>query len=84
MEEQLMTSGEAAAYLEVSRQQIHRLVKTGKLKAHRAGDFLLFTRADLDNYKATPKSRGGRPKRAAGTLATASPALAITRSRAHD
>ncbi len=71
MEEQLMTSGEAAAYLEVSRQQIHRLVKAGKLKAQRAGDFLLFTRAELDDYKVTPKSRGGRPKSAAEPLTRA-------------
>jgi len=35
MEERLMTSGEGAVYLEVSRQHIHRLVQAGKLKAQR-------------------------------------------------
>ncbi len=72
MENKLMTSGEAAAYLEVSRQQIHRLAQAGKLKAQRAGDFLLFERAELDRYRAMPKSKGGRPKEEVGTLARAS------------
>ncbi len=62
MKNKLMTSGEAAAYLEVSRQQIHRLAQAGKLKAQRAGEFLLFDQAELDRYRATPKSKGGRPK----------------------
>jgi excisionase family DNA binding protein len=71
MEEQLLTSGEAAAYLEVSRQQIHRLVQAGKLNARRAGEFLLFERAELERYRTTPKNKGGRPKEEAGTLARA-------------
>ncbi|MDQ5851945.1 MAG: helix-turn-helix domain-containing protein [Chloroflexota bacterium] len=71
MEEKLMTSGEAATYLDVSRQQIHRLVQAGKLQAQRAGDFLLFQRAELDRYRSTPKSKGGRPKERARTIARA-------------
>ena len=71
MENKLMTSGEAAVYLEVSRQQVHRLVQAGKLKAERAGEFLLFERKELDRYRAAPKSKGGRPKNYAGTLARA-------------
>ena len=74
MEDRLMTSGEAAAYLDVSRQQIHRLAQAGKLKAQRAGEFLLFERAELDRYRATPKSKGGRPKNQAGPPAPTDPA----------
>ncbi len=71
MENRLMTSGEAATYLDVSRQQIHRLVQAGKLRAERAGDFLLFEREELDKYRATPKNKGGRPKEEAETSARA-------------
>lgn len=63
MNDQLMTSGEAATYLDVSRQQIHRLVQAGKLNAQRAGDFLLFERSELDRYRELPKNKGGRPKK---------------------
>jgi|GEM_PF-4696530 len=69
MENRLMTSGEAATYLEVSRQQVHRLVQAGKLRAERAGEFLLFERGELEKYRSTPKSKGGRPKNYASPLA---------------
>ena len=72
MDDALMTGGEAARYLDLSRTQIHRLVKEGKLEARRAGEFLLFQRAELDRYKALPKSKGGRPKEEAGPTARAS------------
>ena len=68
MEEKLMTSGEAAAYLGVSKQRIHELIAGGKLVGQRAGRFYLFTRAELDRWKNAPKSKGGRPKSNAPSL----------------
>ena len=62
MADELMTAGQAARFLDVSRTQIHRLVREKKLEAQRAGEFLLFERAELERYRDLPKSKGGRPK----------------------
>jgi excisionase family DNA binding protein len=77
----LLTVTEAAAYLGVTRQAIHLLTKRGLGK--RYGSVWLFTREELDAWRARPRTQGGRPPGAkdkipkgnAGTLATVSPAV---------
>ena len=75
MDEDLMTSGEAAEYLGVSVRRVNELAETGKIERRRVGTFWLYSRASLDAWKDAPKSKGGRPpKGRAGTLRPAIPA----------
>ncbi len=57
---ELLTSPQPAKYLGVTRQAVHLLTKQGY--GRRIGRDWLFTREELDRYKATPKHAGGRPK----------------------
>ncbi len=64
----LLTATQAADYLGVSRQRINQITKEGY--GQRVGSVWLFTREELDRWKAQPaKGPGGRPKRAAGSSA---------------
>jgi excisionase family DNA binding protein len=60
--EDLLTAEQAAEYVGVSRQRIYALTKAGKLEGKRVGSTWLYTRAELDRWKAAPKHPGGRPK----------------------
>ena len=62
MDDELITTGEAATYLGMSRQRMIELAENGKIPTRRAGKFWLFRRADLDRWKVAPKDKGGRPK----------------------
>lgn len=64
MEEQedLITAGEAARIAGVTRQRINELASMGRLGRQIAGRYWVFTRAEVEAYKAAPKSKGGRPK----------------------
>ena len=72
-DQDLLNAVEAAEYLGVHRQRIYQLADEGKLGRRIAG-YWVFTRAELDAYRAAPKSKGGRPKDNAGTLIVVSPA----------
>ena len=74
MAHELMTSTEAADYLGMTRQHVHALTKQGY--GTRYGPIWMFTREELDRWRAQPKKGpGGRPPKAhAGTLAQARPA----------
>ncbi len=61
----LMSAVEAAAYLGMTPARVYALSKQGRL-GRRIGGYWLYTREELDAYKATPKSKGGRPKAVAG------------------
>ena len=71
MDEELLTTGEAAAYLKMSRQRLVELADQEKIPSRRAGKFWLFHRADLDRWKTSPKDKGGRPKPKASLTARA-------------
>ena len=58
---ELLTADQAAAYLGVTRQRVYTLAWSGTL-GQRVGSTWLFTRHELDDWKAQPKSKGGRPK----------------------
>jgi excisionase family DNA binding protein len=62
MDDELITTGEAAKYLDMSRQRMIELAEGGKIPTRRAGKFWLFRKTDLDRWKAAPKDKGGRPK----------------------
>ncbi len=62
MDEELLTSGEAATYLGITKQRVHELATRGKLEARRAGRFWLFRKAELDRWRESPKNKGGRPR----------------------
>jgi excisionase family DNA binding protein len=71
---ELLTTTQAAEYLGVTRQHTHALTKQGY--GTRYGSVWMFTRAELDAWRAQPKKGpGGRPPKAeAGQLMPAMPA----------
>lgn len=58
----VMTMGQAAATLGVSRQAIWHAVNRGRLRALRFQHVVLIPKGALDEYQRT-KSKGGRPKK---------------------
>lgn len=74
MTPELLTTSQAAEYLGVTRQHAHSLTKQGF--GTRYGSVWMFTREELDRWRAQPaKGPGGRPPKAhAGTLAQLTPA----------
>jgi excisionase family DNA binding protein len=74
MEElELFTLTQAAELLGVTRQTAHNMTKQGY--GRRVGSMWVFTRDELDRWKATPRHGGGRPKSVAGTQKQTSPAI---------
>jgi len=71
MQPDLLTTTQAADYLGVSRQHAHALTKRGY--GTRYGSVWMFTREELERWRAQPKKGpGGRPPKAnAETLARA-------------
>ncbi len=68
----LLTVTQAAEYLGVTRQSVHNMTKQGY--GRRVGSMWLFTREEVDRWKAAPRHAGGRPKPKAGTPSPAIPA----------
>ncbi len=68
----LLTVTQAAEYLGVTRQSVHNMTKQGY--GRRVGSMWLFTREEVDRWKAAPRHAGGRPKPGAGTPSPAIPA----------
>ena len=58
----VMTMGQAASTLGVSRQAIWHAVNRGRLRALRFQHVVLIPKGALDEYQRT-KSKGGRPKK---------------------
>ena len=58
----VMTMGQAASTLGVSRQAIWHAVNRGRLRALRFQHVVLIPKGALDEYQKT-KSKGGRPKK---------------------
>jgi len=62
-----MSTREAANYLGVSKPQVFRLIKNGQLNAMlevtAPVPYYRIQKNSLERYKATPKNKGGRPKR---------------------
>ena len=81
MSDEEITAGEAARIAGVSRQRINQLAEAGRIGRQVAGRYWVFTRAEIEAYKAKPKSKGGRPKARAGTLTPADPAFVRGNSR---
>lgn len=46
----LLTVGDVASELRVSRTTVHRLIRRGELRAHALGSQYRITREDLDRY----------------------------------
>jgi hypothetical protein len=57
--DEMLSSIDAAAYLGVTSERIYALRRQGRI-GMMIGGFWVFSKAELDNYKATRKS--GRPK----------------------
>ncbi len=71
--EELINAQAAADYMRVSRARIYALTRAGTI-GRQVGGYWLYTRAELDAYKAQRNPQGGRPKDQAGHLEQASPA----------
>lgn len=57
---------EAADYLGVSRTRLYALTRAGKI-GRQVGGYWLYTRTELDAWKAQRNPRGGRPKKSSDT-----------------
>ena len=53
---------EAARLLGVTRQHLALLARKGIIGQRVLGRYWVFTRSELEAYKAAPKAKGGRPK----------------------
>ncbi len=72
MQEDLLSPGDAAKLLGVSRQRLTQLREKGQIQAHRVGHFWLYPRMDIERRKA--EAEGTRPKGKAETVKTVRPA----------
>ena len=74
MSEEYITAVEAARIAGVTRARIYELAREGRLGRQEFGRVWLFTRAEVEAYRAqaAERSRGGRPKDEARTQARAS------------
>lgn len=63
-----LSAEDAAKYLGVSLARVYALANQGRIGRKVAGKFYLFTRAQLDAYKASRNPKGGRPKEEIATL----------------
>lgn len=76
-DEELLTAAEAARVLGLSRQRVTHLAHEGRIGRQVANRFYVFTRAELEAYRAGPKNKGGRPKNdLSQTMKYETPALA--------
>ncbi len=62
MEEKLLDTVEAAAFLDLSRESVSRLVLVGKLPSQKFGRARLIREADLITFKAIDRKPGRPPK----------------------
>jgi len=70
MQDEELTSTAAAEYLKVSRTRVHELRQSGRIGRQVAGKYWIYTKSELDAYRAqAAANKGGRPKAHAGTLA---------------
>jgi hypothetical protein len=63
--EDLLMGDEAARYAGLSRARLYQIAASGEVGRKLSGHWV-FTRTELDAYKAAPKNKGGRPKEEAG------------------
>ncbi len=72
--DELIGAPEAAQLLDVSKARLYAIARTGRIGRMVAGH-MVFTRAELDAYKASRQPQGGRPpKSVRRPLVEASPA----------
>lgn len=62
MQRDILTSSEAAEYLDVTRQRVDKLGSSGIVPRSRIGNFWVYRREDLDHWRSTSNRVGGRPK----------------------
>jgi excisionase family DNA binding protein len=71
---ELMSAGQAAAYLGITRQRLDELAQAGRIRRQRVGRNYVYRRSDLDVFKAEGPGKPGRPK---DELATSTPAALV-------
>ena len=73
MTDEYITAGEAARIAGVTRARIYELAREGRLGRQEFGRVWIFTRAEVEAYRAqaAERPRGGRPKEVVRTLARA-------------
>ncbi len=64
----ILVGVDAAKELGLSKQRLYELASAGRM-GQKVGSHWLFTRTELEAYKLSKKSKGGRPKEEAGPLA---------------
>jgi excisionase family DNA binding protein len=58
-----MTTAEAAARLGITPEAVRKAIKRGRLVATKHGRDWLIDAVEVERYAATPKDKGGRPKK---------------------
>ena len=71
----LLSAGEAAAYLGVTRQRLDELARANRITRRKVGRNYVYRRSDLDVFKAEGPGRPGRPKE---EPATSTPAALVS------
>lgn len=56
-----MTSIEVAEYLGLTEGRVRQLTREGLLKGTKVGRDWVYTRADVDEFRDSPRPRPGRP-----------------------
>ena len=72
--DELLSAGEAASYLGVTRQRLDELARANRIARRRVGRNYVYMRTDLDRFKAEGPGRPGRPKE---EPATSTPAALV-------
>lgn len=66
----MLTTAQAAARIGVTPDALAKAAQKGHVRAVKFGRAWMFEEADVDAYRAAPKSKGGRPKKDKGERAT--------------
>ncbi len=77
-EDDEMIAADAARYLEVTQERVRALVRDGRLVGRVvAGKVRVFTKSELDAYKAerAQRPRGGRPKKPSQAAGSSGPGV---------
>ena len=68
MDDDLLSTVQAAAYLGLTRQRVDQLGAEGAIPRRRIGVQWVYKPADLDAWARLPKLKEGRPRKAARTV----------------
>ena len=63
MQDDLLTTKQAAEILGVSQERIRQFVREGRIPVRLLEPIILITRVDLEEFEKLPRERTGRPRK---------------------